>query len=481
MKLSSRIQALAVRLDTLNEFDREPVKPNRLQGLASFLGFYAGEHVAGTEFVIGPLFVAHGVAAADLIGGLLVGNFLAVLSWAFICAPIAVRTRLNLYWQLRKIAGPYLLVLYNLVNALMFCFLAGAMISVAATAVGLPFDMKMPGLDDLYPNSIGWVLTVLAVGAVVTVFAILGFEKIAQLGKIAAPWMLMVFVACAIAVLPQLGVHSWSDFWRVAQEKIWTGQPMAERVRFTFWHVVFFSWFTNIAMHIGMADLTVLRFARKWTYGFASAAGMYLGHFVAWIASGILVAVALDQGRDVTPGPIAYLGAGVAGLIAVVVAGWTTANPTIYRAGLAVQTITPNWKRWKVTLAVGAVTTLAALFPAIMMRLLDFVALYGLLLMPMGAVIFADFWLLPLLGLRANYAEWRRLLFSWPAAIAWMGTLLVCGALNTFLGWQIFFLGLPGWFVAVMLYVGLSYLQQHRVVPLPATEITENLQRSEPC
>ena len=35
---------------------------------------YAGEHTAGTEFVIGPLFVAHGASAGDLAFGLLVGN-----------------------------------------------------------------------------------------------------------------------------------------------------------------------------------------------------------------------------------------------------------------------------------------------------------------------------------------------------------------------------------------------------------------------
>ena len=43
--------------------------------------------------------------------------------------------------------GPKLLFVYNIVNALMFCFLAGAMISVAATAVGIPFNiaiLKMP-------------------------------------------------------------------------------------------------------------------------------------------------------------------------------------------------------------------------------------------------------------------------------------------------------------------------------------------------
>lgn len=459
-KLSSG--TLVARLDAINEFDRAPVASNRLQGPGNFIGIYSGEHVAGTEFVIGPLFVAHGVTAGDLLGGLLVGNLLAVLSWAFVCAPIAVRTRLNLYWKLRKIAGPYLLLIYNLVNALMFCFLAGAMISVAATAVGIPFDINMPGLSDLYPTGAGWVATVLVIGCAVTLLAILGFEKIARFSKLAAPWLLLVFVASALAVLPQLGVGSWSELKEVADTKIWTGAPMEGRVKFTFWHVAFFAWFANMAMHIGMADMTLLRYARKWQYGFASAFGMYLGHFIAWIASGILVALAFQENAEVAPGPIAYMGAGVAGLIAVVLAGWTTANPTIYRAGLAVQTITPNWKRWKVTLAVGLVTSVAALFPALMMRLLDFVALYGLLLMPMGAVIFADFWICPKLGLHQDYAERTGRLFSWPAGLTWLLTLGLCLVLNRWFDIEIFFLGLPGWFIATALYLGFAILQQRR-------------------
>jgi purine-cytosine permease-like protein len=414
---------------------------------------YAGEHVAGTEFIIGPLFVAHGVTASDLILGLFVGNLLAVLSWAFITAPIAVKTRLNLYWHLRKITGPYLLVIYNIVNALMFCFLAGSMISVAATAVGLPFDMTMPGLNDMLPNSAGWVVTVFLVGGVVTLLAILGFERIAQFSKIAAPWMFLVFVAAAVAVLPKLGVHSIGDFWQVANEKIWTGVPLEGQSKFTFWHIMFFAWFCNMAMHIGMADLTILRYARKWQYGFFSAFGMYLGHFVAWIASGILCAAALG---DIAPGPIAYLGAGVAGAICVIIAGWTTANPTLYRAGLAIQTVTPDWKRWKVTMAAGIITTMAAIFPALMMRLLDFVALYGLILMPMGAVIFADFWIMPKLGLKQNNAERKEILFSWPAVIAWGVTLLICFMLPI----EIFFKGLPGWFIATALFLTFSFVQQ---------------------
>ncbi|MBN2287945.1 MAG: hypothetical protein JXQ83_01335 [Candidatus Glassbacteria bacterium] len=445
--------SVAERLDSLYEFDREPVAANKLQGIGNFIGMYAGEHVAGTEFVIGPLFVAHGVSAPDLFGGLLVGNILAVLSWAFLCAPIAVRSRLTLYWQLRKICGPYLTAAYSIVNALMFCFLAGAMIAVSATAVGLTFGMPMPGLDDMLPNSASWVAVVFVVGLTVTGLAILGFEKFAHFSKICAPWMFLIFVAAGLAVLPRLGCTSFCDFWRVANEKIWTGVPVAGQSKFTFWHVMFFAWFCNMAMHIGMADLSIFRYARKWYYGFASAFGMFLGHFVAWICSGILCAAAMGA---VAPGPIAYMGAGAAGAVCVVIAGWTTANPTLYRAGLALQVATPDWKRWKVTLAAGLVTTAAACFPAMVMKLLDFVALYGLILMPMGAVVFADFWLLPRLGLKSGFAGDTGSAFSLPAAITWAATL----AAAVLLPLEIFFKGLPGWFIAVALYILLSLIVQ---------------------
>src|SRR5204863_141761 len=81
---------------------------------------------------------------------------------------------------------------------------------------------------------------------------------------------------------------------------------------------------------------------------------------------------------------------------------------------------------------------------------------YGLILMPMGAVIFADFWLVPKLGLRQRYAEWRSLLVSWPAAVTWVVTLVACWAINAMWGLEIFFLGLPGWFIATVLYLGLG-------------------------
>jgi purine-cytosine permease-like protein len=312
------------RLDSIDEYEREPVPEGKLKGWKGFIGMYAGEHTAGTEFVIGPLFVAHGVAAVDLIWGLILGNVLAVLSWAFLCAPVAIKSKLTLYWQLKKICGSKLALIYNVVNALMFCFLAGSMIAVSATAVGLPFDIAMPALGDWLPTSLGWIITVFIVGFVITIVAILGYDYVARFANIAFPWMILVFIAAGLAVLPQLGVNSISDFWTVAQEKIWTGTPAEGQSKFTFWHVMFFAWFANMAMHIGMSDMSILRFAEKWQHGFSSATGMFFGHFIAWMASGILTAAAAGA---IAPGIIAYNSAGIAGAICVVIAGWTTANP----------------------------------------------------------------------------------------------------------------------------------------------------------
>jgi purine-cytosine permease-like protein len=446
-----------------SEFEREPVPQRALLGFKSFIGMYAGEHCAGTELMIGPLFVAAGVSAFDVVVGLLVGNALAVLSWMLLTAPIAVRSRETLYFQLEKICGRNLVALYNLANGIMFCFLAGAMITVSATAVGVWFRFPMPGLNDFYPNSAGWVLAVLAVGALISVVAACGYNMVARVANIAAPWMVLVFLAFGFVALRQFidvsgaTINSPGDLWRLADEVIWRGgQPLPGQTKFTFWHVTFFAWFCNMAMHIGMSDLTVLRFARKSWYAVASAAGMYVGHFMAWLSASMLFALQLRMAGLTTdaaiaaadaagqlpaplPGPLAYEACGVAGLLCVIIAGWTTANPTIYRAGLAFQAITPNSSRFAVTLITGGLATVAALFPALAMKLLGFVALYGMLLMPMGAVVFVDFWLARRLGFQDNYAQRRGIAFNWAAGLTWFITLAVCVALVRYAGVAIFF------------------------------------------
>ncbi len=455
----------------VEEYERTPVPEKARLGFASFLGMYAGEHTAGTELMLGPLFVAAGVSAFDLLVGLLLGNLLAVLSWRFMTVPIATRARLTLYCQLEKICGRKLVTLYNLANGVMFCFLAGAMVTVAATAFGVWFDFPMPGLSDYWPNSVGWVAAALGVGAAIAVVAARGYQVVARVANYAAAWMTLVFIAFGIVGLKDFldatgtSIHSASDLWALVNTSIWKGgAPLAGQVKFTFWHVLFFAWFCNMAMHIGMSDLSVFRYAKRSAAGWATAAGMYLGHYLAWGAASILFALQLHRNAadtTVLPGPLAHRACGLAGLLCVVIAGWTTANPTIYRAGLAFQAVFPRASRVKVTLITGMIVAVFGAFPAVAMKLLDFVSLYGLVLMPMGAVIFVDFWLMPRLRLRQNWAEAAGTSFNWAAGAAWLVTLVVC-LLAVKTGYtQIYFVSLPGWFIAAAIYIlGSKFLQR---------------------
>lgn len=468
------------------EYQREPVPEKSQLGFKNFVGMYAGEHTAGTELMIGPLFVAAGVSAFDMVMGLIVGNLLAVLSWVLFTAPIATRARLTLYYQLEKICGRRLVVLYNLVNGLMFCLLAASMITVAATAIGVAIEFPMPQLDDVYPNSLGWILAVCGAGALISVVAAYGYETVSKFANIAAPWLVLIFLAFGIIALRQFitttgkEIHSLADLWHLANSDIWKGgAPLEGKTKFTFWHVMFFAWFCNIAMHMGMSDLTVFRFARKSWYGLATASGMYLGHFLAWIAASLLYALQLYQtpgNTEVLPGPMTYNILGIAGVVCVVLAGWTTANPTIYRAGLAFQSIVPSASRFSVTLFAGAVATIAGMFPAIAMKFLEFIALYGLLLMPVGAVIFVDFWLSKKLGFKDNYAERTGSEFNPAAAVAWILTLVICIAAVLWGGIQIYFVSLPGWLIAAVLFIVGSRIVQRSTVPqaskLSAGEVT---------
>lgn len=446
------------------EFEREPVPASKLKGWKSFLGMYAGEHAAGTEFVIGPLFLTAGVSAFDLIIGLLLGNFLAVLSWRFLTAEIAVKRRLTLYYQLEKICGKNLVIFYNLANGILFCFLAGAMVTVSATAVGIPFDMEMPKLTDTMPNSVTWVIIVLAIGAIISIVAARGYSTVAKVANWLSPFIVLAFLASGIVALNQLGVKSFNDFWN-----IWGSgsEPFPGQIKYTFWHVAIWSWFCNAAMHIGMSDLTVFRYAKKASAGWTTAAGMYVGHYMAWIAAALLYAVYVQspeaqamlsngEAPSVAPGPLAYNAIGVFGIIAVVIAGWTTANPTIYRAGLAFQAILPRASTFWTTILAGALATIAGIFPAFAMKLLDFVALYGFILAPVGAIIvfehfFADKW-----NVTKNYAEKAGINFNLSVLLAWgisaVGFYLVSVSQGVFLS----FLTLPAWLTSGLLFLLLS-------------------------
>ncbi len=455
---------------TGGEFEREPVPQHALLGAGKFWGMYAGEHAAGTEFMIGPLFLAAGASLSDLVFGLLLGNALAVLTWRYLVTPIAVSKRLTLYYQLERIAGGSLVKLYNVVNGVLFCFLAGAMITVSASAVGIPFGIFYEVPDATFGfGAPSFTMLVVVVGAVIAVVAAAGYEMVARVANIAAPWMISIFAACGIVSLVQMDANSLTA---LREGKFWSDaiafvQQREGATTFSFWQIVVFAWLCNGAMHFGMADLSIFRFARRPSSGWAPAIGMFLGHYMAWIAAGLLLAaqIKLSQDHTANPGALAWGALGWTGIMCVVIAGWTTANPTIYRAGLAFQGILPKTSRAAMTLVAGAVATLAGAFPNLSAQLLGFVGTYGTILGPMGAVIFVDYYLMDRFGLRDEYAARTGTKINVSVLIAW---LLPVGVGLYLIFWHGLFAAyavIPAWIAC-----GVVYLILCKAIHKPITE-----------
>ena len=453
-----------------SEFERELVPKDKLKSWKSFLGMYAGEHAAGTEFMIGPLFLTVGVSAFDLLAGLFFGNLMAVLSWRLITANIAVKERFTLYFKLEKISGKKLVNFYNVANGVLFCFLAGSMITVSATAVGVPTGLEMPKLTDVMPNSITWIIVVLIIGGLTTWVAARGYGMVSKAANWMSPFIVLAFLACGVVASNQLGIQSFSDFIAVWGEG---SEPFPGQIKYTFWHVFLWAWFCNAAMHIGMSDLSVFRYAKSAESGWTTAAGMYVGHYMAWIAACLLYAVYLKSPEaaaflaggtapPVAPGPLAYNAIGWFGIFAVILAGWTTANPTIYRSGLAFQAILPKWSITKATVLAGSVATIAGIFPAFAMKLLDFVAVYGFILAPVGAVIVFEYYFASRYGVIKNYAEKNNIAFNKSVFFAWLTSFVIFFGWSKMQGVFLSFLTLPAWLCCGILFVIFSKFHQRK-------------------
>jgi hypothetical protein len=72
--------------------------------------------------------------------------------------------------------------------------------------------------------------------------------------------------------------------------------------------------------------------------------------------------------------------------------------------------------------------------------------------MPVGAIVFAEHWVFPRLGLRRFRAESERALVNWRAAVVWGGTLAAC----YFMPLHLFYRWLPGYGLALASYVALG-------------------------
>ncbi len=443
-----------------------PVAKNKLHGWKHFAGLYAGEHVAATEFVIGATFVALGAATIDILLGLLIGNLLAMCSWWLLTAPIAVEIRLSLYNYLNKIAGNSMTKLYNWANVVIFSVISAAMITVSSTAVRFLFDI--PAQLNWYPNSFWFVAIVLAVGSIVVVVAMYGFSTVADFSKICAPWLFVIFIAGSFALFPALSNHvlgtttlsGWGDFMTIGDSSIWTGFTSDGEEGIGLLEVIGFAWAANSITHFGLIDMAIFRFAKRKSYGLLSGVGMFFGHYLAWISAGIMGAgAAVLLKTTITaldPGDVAYHALGLTGFVIIIIAGWTTANANLYRAGLAAQSIFVNHSREKTTAVVGVVTVIIACFPFVFSQMLPLLTYAGLLVVPVGGIVFAEHMLFPKIGLTRYWAKYQNISRSIPAIATWALALVFGFGLNALDVMSFYYLFIPTWIFSIVIYTVLG-------------------------
>jgi purine-cytosine permease-like protein len=452
-------------LENLSE-EQLPIAKHKLHGWTHFMGLYAGEHVAATEFVIGATFVALGAKTMDILLGLLIGNILAVLSWTLITTPIAVETRLSLYTYLHKIAGDSMTKLYNWANVIIFTVISAAMITVSSTAVRFLF--KIPAQLKWYPSNFWFVLVVISVGIIVVFVAMYGFNAVSDFSGICAPWLFVMFTSGALVLMPALAesvlgrtmLSGWADFLKIGNQSIWTGINSNGEPGIGLLEVAGFAWAANTITHVGLIDMALLRYAKKKVYGLCTSSGMLFGHYVAWIAAGIMgagTAVLLKTSIvNLDPGDVAFHALGFSGFVIVIIAGWTTANANLYRAGLAAQAIFYNHSRKKMTMAVGAVTVIVACFPFVFTKMLPMLTYAGLLVVPVGAIVFAEHVIFPRIGFTRYWVSYRKLTHSTPAVVSWGAGLVLGFGLNVLNVMSFYYLFIPTWFFTVILYTLLA-------------------------
>ena len=453
---------------SIAEMDDEllPVPKHRLHGPKHFLGLYGAEHVAATEFVIGAAFVAMGAGIKDILLGLVIGNTLAILSFWLITAPIAVKTRLSLYTYIEHNLGEKMSRLYNGANVLIFVAISAAMITVSATAVRVLFDI--PPQVYPYPTNLYFAMIAASMSVIAVLVAYYGFNVVCEFATICTPWLMVMFTAGGMVLIPSLNetltgyttLASFSEFVDLAGATVFTGINADGEPGIGLLEVIGFAWAANTFAHFGLIDMALLRYAKKSVYGLCTATGMMFGHYVAWISAALMGAATASIMKlsiaVVSPGDVAYYALGATGFVIVIIAGWTTANPNLYRAGLAAQAVLPNVPRQKITLAVGAVVVVGSCFPFIYRQILPILAYAGLVLVPIGGIVFAEQHIFPRLGYKKNWHRLKGLKDNKPALITWAICLVFGFGLNAIGLLYFVYLFLPTWALSIVCYTLLA-------------------------
>lgn len=210
---------------------------------------------------------------------------------------------------------------------------------------------------------------------------------------------------------------------------------------------------------MGCNDMGLFRFAKNYKYGYITAIGMFVGHFFAWVTVAIMGATAAAVLRTslsvLDPGAVTNTVFSMTGICAVVVAGWTTANPTIYRSALALNTLMPKLSHKQVTYIVGALMTILACFPG-MTNIGDIVSILGWAVVGVGAICIVEHYLFPKIGYTRFWSMYKEQNINWAAVTTWIVSVVFAFAMLKSGLLHRNFIFIPEYIISAVLYIVLA-------------------------
>lgn len=221
-----------------------------------------------------------------------------------------------------------------------------------------------------------WLILIIG-GILMTSTAIFGFKALSMLSVIVVPLLLILLLVTIFKASADISVAE--VFAKLPSE------PMALGVAVS---IVTGSMAAGVSW---MPDIT--RYSRsKRQAAFGMVFGMMVGLPLIVILAAYLGSV---SGTPNFVDVMLKFNIGIWALFAlfvVVTSTWTTNDNNLYSAGLAFNTIVPNWPKWTITTAGGVLGTIAAIL-GIMGQFQNWMIALGVMITPMAAVMIVDFFL----------------------------------------------------------------------------------------
>jgi cytosine permease len=368
------------------DYETERVPETSLRSWWDILAVQFG-FIFGSSALVWAMKFTAGFTFIDAIWVFVVGHFLVF--WVFyLNGLLGVRERMTTFFIARQAFGP---VGTHVIAVLLSFAMVGWMgAQVAATAEGIAAA-----------TGINVILLDIILGIGILWSSVVGFKALKRLSNVSVPFFIVVCIAGIVISHSKIGGIG-------ALISAQPTQPMSFMQGIS-------AVIGSIAM-MGLVTPDISRYAKSSRdLSVAVIVSFAVGHILIPLA-GVLMAMAAGS---TNVGVVCWKLLGWWGVLMLILSGWTTADNDIYSAGLALQEVWPNVKRWKICTVVGILGTLAAIF-GILKYLISWMVLLAAIAPPAFAIMQADYWVLPLFGVPRGLTEKQGRAINWVAFVCWI-------------------------------------------------------------